>query len=90
MGVERFNKYISAYDYVIKGKEVPKEVDEATIARINELKSTIAKISKLPNIQEQYRECIRNGIPFNWPLDDHPAGKPSSTMEGGVPNKKEP
>jgi hypothetical protein len=33
----------SAYDYVIKGKEVPPEVIEATLARQQELKTILAK-----------------------------------------------
>jgi hypothetical protein len=78
---EIIDKVPSAYDFVIKGKEVPPNVHKATIER--------AAISMLKTPYEQYLYCIKHNIFFNWPEDEAPAGRPPTSMEGGVPKRKE-
>ena len=87
---ERIKTDDSAYDYVIKGKEPPSDVIEATNARQQELKNFLTKLKELKTPHEQYMECIKNRIYFKWPTDDGPAGKSNRGMEGGVPIRKEP
>ena len=87
---ERIKTDDSAYDYVIKGKEPPLEVIEATNARQQELKTFLAKLQELKTPHEQYLECIKKRVYFKWPKDDAPAEKRGQEMEGGVPVKKEP
>ena len=87
---ERKITELSAYDYVIKGKDAPPEVIEATLARQQELKTILAKLQELKTPHEQYMECIKNKIHFLWPKDNAPSGNARRGMEGGIPVKKEP
>lgn len=90
----------SAYDYIIKGKEPPRDVVEATIereekrkiGRDGESEDRIEKIKKImasvagKSVHEQYLELQRNHIPIpNWPEDNEPSGFVYGEMEGGKP-----
>jgi len=75
--VEKVDTDKSAYDYIIHGKEPPPEVIEATLMRLEGLKTP----------HEQYRRLIIKGKSFYWPEDDAPSGFTGRKMDGGVPSK---
>lgn len=78
----------SEYDYIIKGKEPPKEVVEVTLLRDNnrqKLRQVLDSVKgKTPH--EQYLALQQNGFPIpNWPEDNEPSGIVYGGMEGGKP-----